>query len=56
MTKLGQESKAMPPRLGWVLYDGDAGSAFDGFTSGRRQLSNGVLLSRTCNPLGMTAA
>ena len=22
MTKPGQESKAMPPRLGWVLYDG----------------------------------
>jgi len=28
MTKLGQESKAMPPCVGWVLYDGGCGFCF----------------------------
>jgi predicted DCC family thiol-disulfide oxidoreductase YuxK len=28
MTKLGQESKAMSPRVGWVLYDGGCGFCF----------------------------
>jgi predicted DCC family thiol-disulfide oxidoreductase YuxK len=28
MTKPGQESKAMPPRGGWVLYDGGCGFCF----------------------------
>jgi predicted DCC family thiol-disulfide oxidoreductase YuxK len=28
MTKPDQESKAMPPRVGWVLYDGGCGFCF----------------------------
>jgi predicted DCC family thiol-disulfide oxidoreductase YuxK len=28
MTKPGQESKAMPPLVGWVLYDGGCGFCF----------------------------
>ena len=28
MTKLGQELKAMPPRVGWVLYDSGCGFCF----------------------------
>ena len=28
MTKRGQESRAMPPRVGWILYDGGCGFCF----------------------------